>query len=120
MLEFNWQKEGWDGSFLGWVFVKLVPHTDKKRFEELSKATSGFTDVKLTMQVNGIEVDTQEFIETLPKVLQAYAEKHAKTVLSELAAFEELREYIQVFEFAACTRLRELAEKLNLNADFDE
>lgn len=61
---FDWHSEH-SGGFLNWLVLALIskPEYDKGRLDELSEATKNFTDVRITVQINGIEVDPRGFVE---------------------------------------------------------
>lgn len=61
-MNFNWKDVGQD-DFLKWLVPHLLTGEDEKKQLELSEATEGFTNVELTMQINGIEVDASHVIE---------------------------------------------------------
>lgn len=85
-FQFSWQ--GRDEDFVKWMFVHLIADMRdddlESPFEQLSEATDGFTNVKLTMQVNGIEVNAQNFIESVERALENYSQTEARRMLSDV------------------------------------
>jgi hypothetical protein len=111
MFQFDWQARGED--FVKWMFVHLiaekhgVDHSPKIDFEELSDATNGFRNVQLTMQVNGIEVNAQNFIESVENAIKQYAEQAAQQIVAEsIPDLEELQDTVYHAQKAIADRLK--------------
>lgn len=81
-FKFDWHAR--DEDFVKWLFVHLIANkTGTDQFDQLSAATDKFTNVKLTMQVNGIELDAQRFIESVEDAYRQHAENTAKRMVDE-------------------------------------
>lgn len=72
-LRFDWQNESSE-SFLKWLLPTLLVGHDN--VGELSTATDNFTNVIITMQINGVEISTARFVDSL-KVNYDYATRDA-------------------------------------------
>lgn len=129
---FNWhdldQSEPYE-EFVHWVLVNLsvdqkdvdAGRHDGELLEQLRVATDGFTNVVLTVQVNGVEVDVEHWFRSLEHNMKVYAQRAAHDELTQLAEFRRLREDLEVFEASAQHRLNELADELGLDRlDDDE
>ncbi len=108
MFQFDWQARGED--FVKWMFVHLI--ADQRdadpQFERLSEATDKFTNVKLTMQVNGIEVNAKNFIESVEFAYKQHAENTAKEIVAEaIPDLSELQDAVFEAQRALEKKLRE-------------
>lgn len=76
-MNFNWHEL--DGnSFLSWMVVHLLATGKAKdMFEEFSELTDKFNDVTMTIQINGIEVDVEHFVECIQEVMKLETQKAA-------------------------------------------
>lgn len=79
------------------IWKWLIPHVmtrkdgvDTKIFE----ATDGGKNCIVTMQINGIEVDTKEIFEHLVQNMEWIATKEAKEIVSSIPGFDELSDLI--------------------------
>lgn len=107
-FQFDWQNRKED--FVKWMFVHLI--ADKRqedpKFEKLSVATNGFTDVNITMQVNGIEVDAKNFIESVEYAYKSHAENTAKEIVAEaIPDLSDLQDAVFEAQRALEKKLRE-------------
>lgn len=93
-FKFNWQKE--PEGFLKWLIPHVLPKDDPKAtmsaVDQLSKATDKFTNVELTMLINGIKVDARRFLTRVEQNMEYYARQEAARMLNEIAGFDEVQE----------------------------
>lgn len=120
MLQFDWQKR--DEDFVKWMFVHLI--ADKRqedpRFETLSSATKGFTDVQITMQVNGIEVNAQNFIESVENAYRQHAERTAKDLVRDMPRMQELEDVLAEAQRQAKSAIEEAFARAGIDLDLDD
>ena len=90
---YNWQAE--PEGFLKWFLPTVVSAQNQAKFEELSEATDRFHDVRVTIQINGIEVDARKFFEGCERTLEASARAEARDMLNELGDFEEVYDVLR-------------------------
>lgn len=115
-FQFDWQKRNED--FVKWMFVHLVAdqRSGDPKFEKLSEATNHFTEVKLTIQVNGIEVNAQNFIESVQNAYTQHAENAARQLVEEtIPDFYELREAVDTAQRALTEKLRTAMESAGVH-----
>ena len=107
MFKFDWQARNED--FVKWMFVHLIADQRKvDNFDELSNATKGFTNVEITMQVNGVEVNAQNFIESVEEAYKQHAERAAKQMVDDaIPDLWDLREAVDDAQHALTRKLRE-------------
>lgn len=89
-LRYDWQAEL--ESFLKWLLPTLI--AGRENFDDLSEATNKFTDVVLTMQVNGIEVPTEHFIRSLMMNYEKETKDAAYVLLNEVVNVENIETLI--------------------------
>lgn len=88
---FDWHQEnrkGDYGSFLGWMIPTLIAygHLGESAHDlgdRIGDASDGFKDVRITMQVNGIEVDPAHFVEGVESNMRWTAQKRAQELVQE-------------------------------------
>ena len=90
---FNWHDDR--DSFFSWMVTSLISPVAQERdnFEELSAATDKFRNVTLTMQINGISVPVNNFIDGIKHNMEYWATKEAERMLSE-AGFDSISDLI--------------------------
>jgi hypothetical protein len=99
-FRFDWQAEP-DG-FLKWLLPVVIPVSQKADLiEQLSAATDKFTNVELTIQVNGIQVDAQAFLTAVERNMDHSVSAEARRLLDEIGKFEDLHELLRDAERAA-------------------
>lgn len=115
-------------AFLKWAIVMLtVDQRDvdtgrqsTELVDELKEATNGFTEVTLTVQINGVEVDPEHFMRGVKYNLQQIAQKTARDKLNTLTAFTDLRNTLTTLEATANRRVRQVASALNVELRDEE
>jgi hypothetical protein len=68
--------------FIGWALVSLLAGTDK--FDELSEKTDGWEKVDLKVTINGVEMDTEDFMKSIEGNMKWWAEKKAARMMEEV------------------------------------
>lgn len=100
---YNWHEDPEDGrktdeeSFIHWfVLAAISEHAsmgdknpenrekNKAKFEHLSELTEKFTNIKLTMQMNGEEIEVDWLFPRLDRALTYGAERRAKAMVEEI------------------------------------
>lgn len=101
---FNWHEEehGQNGSFKSWLIPTLLADSggDRVLFEALSEATEKWTDVNVTVAINGIEVDPTDFFESIERNLTYLTERAAAKLVSEDARLQEIYEATEAYNRA--------------------
>jgi hypothetical protein len=117
---FNFEKlEDFDyDAFLRWTLVHLVTPREGSSSDlsdSLSEVTKNFTEVTLTVQVNGVDVDPHEFIRGIHLNFDNAARRVAEDELLKLGQLTNLRSTVQVLEDAIGTRMEQVANALGLD-----
>lgn len=68
--------------FIGWALVSLLAGTDK--FDELSEKTDKWDNVDLKVIINGVEIDTEHFMESIEGQMKWWAEKKAARMMEDV------------------------------------
>lgn len=126
---FDWQKlnefDDYD-KFLHWAVVHLVVDTDadgkahsrsSEEFEQLREATKNFTEVTLTVQVSGVEVNPEHLMRAVEHKMRVHAHEAARETLEELAAFTDVRATVAVLQEAVVRRIEQVARALGVDMD---
>lgn len=82
-MTFSW-RELPEGNFLRWMVVHLISGdriNGNNDFETLSKITKDFTEVNLTIQINGVEVPVDSFVEAIELNMNHIAKREAAEIV---------------------------------------
>lgn len=80
--------------FIGWALVSLLAGTDK--FDELSEKTDGWEKVDLKVTINGVEMDTEDFMKSVEGNMKWWAEQKAARMMEEV--MDDVREEVDKVE----------------------
>jgi hypothetical protein len=112
-LVFDWHKDK-DG-FLHWALLHLVIDADgspltKERVNQISAATDKLTNCKLTVQLNGIELDPTHFFNTMEQAMNASVGEEANALVKQL--FNDKWDMVEELNGVLETAKKELQKKL--------
>lgn len=112
---FDWQAapEG----FLKWMLTCLVRDHD---IEGLGEATDKFTKCELTIQVNGVPVNAENFIEGVERNMDYYTEREAKKLVASLPRLDKIRDDLEDAERAMRGALREGLAQAGIHMEEDD
>jgi hypothetical protein len=105
-------------SFLRWTLVHLVTPREGSSsdlVDSLSEVTKNFTEVTLTVQVNGVSVDPHEFIRGIHANFDRAVTRVAEDELLKLGELTNVRTVVQVLEDAVRTRIEQVASALGFD-----
>lgn len=78
--------------FLHWILpVVLSDLLQREGVERLKEATTNFTEVTMTMQINGIEVDAEAFIDATQRHMKVRVEEEAARLVEGSPERESIR-----------------------------
>lgn len=100
---YDWQAAPTD-SFQDWLLPVLLASANESKLTELTDATSEFTDVVLTIQVNGVEVDAERLVRRLEQE-RDQAVKIAARAMLDSVGFGDLERDFRQAEVAFRTAL---------------
>ena len=89
---FNWHDEVTRRpSFKEWLIPTLLGSTgsDREKLDALAEATQAWTDVNVTVQINGIDVDPEDFFDSVERNLSLLTADKARELVD---GDERLRE----------------------------
>lgn len=100
--------------FIGWAFVSLLAGTDK--FDELNEKTDGWDKVDLKVSINGVEIDTEDFMKSVEGNMKWWAEKKAVRMMEDVmdGVREEVDKVEDVLKEASTFIKSSLEEKLGI------
>lgn len=101
--------------FIGWALVSLIAGQNDK-FEKLSEETDGWKKVDLKVSINGVEVDTEHFMESVEGNMKWWAEKKAVRMMEDVmdGVREEVDKVEDVLKEASTFIKSSLEEKLGI------
>jgi hypothetical protein len=130
---FNWHKlndiGNSDEEFLRWMLVNLVTQTSdeveagvdqRNLLDRLRDASSNFTDVRLSISANGVELNVIHFVRSLRSIMNHWTRQEASRRLAESVDFTELTKIVDAFRRAVSTRARQVANALNVELDEED
>jgi len=83
-MNFNWHELNHD-EFLSWMTITLVTQARKDdMLDKLNILTKKWTDVNLTIQINGLEVSAESFVEGIKSNMSYWAEQKAEAKAHEV------------------------------------
>lgn len=103
--------------FLRWAVVHLItPNSNDipDKMDEVKKATSDFTDVRLQVIISGVEVNAEHFIKGLHYNLRRKAEKLAVERITATTELANLEKTVRVLQGAVRDRAEVVARGLGL------
>jgi hypothetical protein len=109
---FDWHAErGNHGreSFLYWMVITVLSGMRDENpdiFDRVAAATNKLADVRITMQINGIEVDARGFIDLVEQNMRHQATVEARRLLDELIDFGGLSEMVNDLQRSVQSELR--------------
>lgn len=111
---FDWHKE--PENFLNWMLVNLVTgiREDTDLFKKISEESKGFTNVTLTMQINGYDVPVDSFIKGIENNMEYKAQKAAEEMVKGIPQLLKLRELLDMFEGAVGDKVLELVKNADM------
>jgi hypothetical protein len=117
---FDWHKE--PEGFLRWMIVNLLTHplnhaTGEELTGRVAEASKDFTELTLTIQLNGVEVPTEYFVNSVKNNMDYFAERAAREMLNSIPKLAALRNRLEDFESQVNDRVTELARQLNIDQD---
>lgn len=105
-FRFDWQME--PEGFLKWMVVALTAGQD---IEDLSVATSRYTNVELTILINGIPVNAKAFIAGVERNMDYHAREEARKMIEHVDS-SRLTDTVQaILDWTRDEMLRLFAEK---------
>lgn len=116
-MGFNWQDEREHSPKKWLVPVLITPLTkgrDNKKFREIEEATAGFTNVEITMQINGIEVSVDHFLARLEDNIEHAAREEARAQLDSVEGFPALKVKLAEIELAVTRHLEEMVAQAEI------
>jgi hypothetical protein len=115
-LIYNWQAE--PEGFLKWLLASIIPKNSD--FEKLSDATDKFSNIELSISVNGIEMDAEAFLNGVQRIMNHNVELEANSLLSQFGRFDELREMLDAAEYAAKKAIEDELTKNGISIEIYE
>lgn len=98
---FDWQAQGGAAgrSFEGWLIPTLLTGTDWDATKDaLHEATKGWTDVLVTVQINGVEVNAQGFFSSIDRNLTYLIEREARRLVEDDERLNDIAEAAYRFQ----------------------
>lgn len=96
---FNWHETGQD-DFQRWLIPTILADLprEQSRFDELSELTGNWSDVNVTVQINGVEVDPTGFFTSIERNLTYLTEREAERLVRGNDRLNEINSVLTTFE----------------------
>ena len=76
-MKLNYFKEDREG-FTAWMIINLVTQArEDGQYDQLDELTNKWTDIDLTVQVNGVDISPEHFLKGVESNMHYWAEKKA-------------------------------------------
>lgn len=118
---FNWHETGQD-DFQRWLIPTILADLprDQSRFDELSELTGNWSDVNVTVQINGVEVDPTGFFTSIERNLTYLTEREAERLVREEADLTAVYTTINRFQDAVRREMNEALIGLGIDPREEE
>jgi hypothetical protein len=118
VLRFDWQ--GTQDEFLKWLLPSLLAqHLNAESIDELSRLTNKFTDISVTMQVNGVSVDPTHMFESIQQTMDYSVSAAARDLLTACDA-DVLYDGLKQLNARVRRIIEERAAQLGVELDLEE
>lgn len=104
--------------FLKWLVPTVL--ADSVVAEEIAEASDRYTRVELTMQLNGIEVNAQSFVEGCYRNMRRFAQDAAVAKLVEVVDYANLVETIEQLRVTLQGVALQVARDLGVNRGLED
>ena len=96
---FNWHETG-EEDFQRWLIPTILADLprEQSRFDELSELTRNWSDVNVTVQINGVEVDPAGFFTSIERNITYLTEREAARLVGDNARLSEIHSVLDTFE----------------------
>jgi hypothetical protein len=117
MLQFDWKNLP-QNDFKRWLLVNLLASDpgDRDLIAELSELTDHYTNVEVTMQINGVEIDANKFFGYVEYTMDQRVEHGIKQIVEETPELDEFAETVRQTDKELAAKLREIV-KTNFDID---
>lgn len=119
---FDWRRE--PEGFLRWLVVNLLTDPSDPTYGDdlvnrVLAASSDLTEVTLTIQLSGVEVSTEYFVDRVRANMDHLAHREAARLLRETADLAGLRQQVSDLEEAIIDKIIELTAETDVAVDWD-
>jgi hypothetical protein len=117
-MTFKFAYEEHKNGFLGWAVIMLLGKAREDGYDDIfdviSDRSNEFNDLELKIELNGIEMSADGFMERMREIMEHEAEKVAREKLSEVAEFIELEDDIADLRALIKKQKEKLAKKYDI------
>lgn len=116
--QFSWHEKSRDDIWQ-WLIVNVMSQKGKEDNDKLWKTlldkTDGGKNCVVTMQVNGVEVDTQKVFERLVENMEWIATNEAKAIVANIPGFGEISDLVSYVQHNLKFHLRDKLKEMGLD-----
>ncbi len=106
---FDWQEHApQSNSFLGWFLPEVLVGVSPSEQEEISENSKQFTECAVQIIINGVEVDSKNFLEAVEQNLELLALKEAQRMLSEFSGLDKIQNLLSALQNHLIIETRDL------------
>lgn len=115
---YNWQDlPEYPLGFFRWLLPTLLAHVPHETVDMLSDMTKQFTDVDLGVTINGVEVDTRHFMESIEHNMTAMTNDAARELVRDHLGMDTLIDGVNELERQLRQELVRRARKLGIDLE---
>lgn len=122
--KYNWHKENREGTFLSWftsaAMSMAVKYDDPGFFEEMSKATNGFSECTVGITLNGVEVDAEKFVKRLDEAIDDSVTREAASLIRDMQPLQTLLDAASDLNDAISAEIKKKAEAAGLDVTWED
>jgi hypothetical protein len=108
-----------------WAFVNLMMEPDggaleKDFIDEMSALTDHFTNVVITMQINGRPMDPAHMFQRLEENMEWQVKREARRMLDGAPRFDRLRDLLEEVEGQVTAKFREALREIGIETEDED
>src|SRR5687767_5422858 len=106
---FDWQKHATQSnSFLGWILPELLVSATPEQQEEIALKSEAYSKCEIQILVNGVEVDSKNFLEAVEQNLEIMATREANRMLSDFSGLSKIQGLLEALQRHLIIETRDL------------
>jgi hypothetical protein len=108
-------------SFLGWALINMLGEareagrdTEEDFFEELKRRSNTFSEVEMSIKLNGLEVDASKFMQRIDTLIDTMVERRTAEKLEGIREITEVEDELAELRDVLKQRVNQLAAKYDI------
>jgi len=108
-------------SFLGWALINMLSEAreagrdaEEDFFEELKRRSNTFSEVEMSIKLNGLEVDASKFMQRIDTLINTMVERRTAEKLEGIREITEVEDELAELRDVLKQRVNQLATKYDI------